>query len=71
MSTTIELVSLGQASVQLQRTVGIVRRAAKDLDIEPAYRINDVPHFLAADIDRISEHLRDPILTKALEWKDQ
>jgi len=69
MSTTIELVSLGHASVQLQRTVGIVRRAAKDLGIEPAYRINDIPYFLAADIERIAAHLTDPILTKALAMR--
>jgi hypothetical protein len=49
--------------------VGIIRRAAKNLGIEPAYRLNDVPYFATADIERIAEHLRDPILTNALAMR--
>ena len=57
MSTTVELTSIGQAAALLQRHPSSIRKAAGELGIEPRYRINDVPHYFPADLERIAEHL--------------
>jgi len=54
---TIEIVSLGSAAAQLQKPITVIRRTAEALGIEPAYRINNVPHFAAADVERIADEL--------------
>ena len=54
---TIEIVSIGSAAAQLQKPMTVIRRAADELGILPAYRINEIPHFAAADLERIAEHL--------------
>lgn len=60
-----ELASLSHACVVLQEMPGAIQRAASELGIAPVVMIDGRPHFAAADVNRIRDHLagdRGPIL---------
>lgn len=58
MQATVEITSIGKAAAELQKPVSAIRRAADELGIQPSHLINSVPHFAAADLERIAEHLQ-------------
>ena len=56
MNTSI--VSLGQAAALIQAMPSAIRKAAEEMDIKPALRINMIDHYDEHDIERIAEYLR-------------
>jgi hypothetical protein len=51
-------VSIGQATALVQAMPADIRRAANELGIQPAVKINLIDHFAESDLQRIAEHLR-------------
>jgi hypothetical protein len=57
VKATHDFVSIGQLAAHLQKTVRVIERAAIDLEIAPAMRLNLVPYFSAEQIERLTAHL--------------
>ena len=57
--TTLNITAIGPLCGQLQEPINRVRAAIDALGIEPAMRINGVPHFNEGDCERIADHLRE------------
>jgi hypothetical protein len=57
MTTTAErdFLSIGQLAAQLQRPVRKIELAATELQIQPSLRLNHVPYFDAAAVERLTE----------------
>jgi hypothetical protein len=58
-TATLDVISLGRLSCDLQRSVPTVRNALAELGIEPALRLNSVDHFRAEVADRLFELLKN------------
>jgi len=50
---TLDIASVGQSAVWLGTTVTWLRKAAEELGIEPAARINGVDHYATDDVHRM------------------
>lgn len=59
MTQTIDIQAVGRIACDLCCAPQLVKRAAKQLGIQPAYRINNIDHFCAGDIERISQRVRE------------
>ncbi len=61
MSTApaLEILAIGQAASDLRCSLGTFQRAAADVGAGPAMTIDHVPHYSAADVDRIGERVRE------------
>jgi hypothetical protein len=57
--------SIGHACQLLQAMPTAIRDAAEALKIEPAIRINGIPHYVEADLERIRKHLASPPVRKS------
>jgi hypothetical protein len=55
MNATVEITSIGQAAAELQLPVAKIRSIARELGVQAAFVINDVPHFKRADLERIRQ----------------
>lgn len=53
-----DYVAIGQLAGQLRVTVRAIERAAVELELPPAMRINGVPYMDAAQIETLTAHLR-------------
>lgn len=58
IEATRDFISIGQLAAHLQRSVRQIERAAADLDILPALRLNMVPHFDGEQVKRLTDELR-------------
>jgi hypothetical protein len=58
MSTTINIVPIGELVEEYGYSIQAWLRAAKSLGIEP-HRIGRIPHLDRDDVDRVREHLDD------------
>ena len=63
MPTTIaaqkDLRSVGNLCGMLQRSPDVINGAAKVLGIQPALRLNGVPHYDADQVERICTYFRE------------
>ncbi len=59
MESTKNIIAFGRIASQLLCLPSLVVRAADELDINPAVRINGVRYFAEDDIDTIGERVRD------------
>lgn len=50
--------SIGQLASTLRVTVRAIERAADQLGISPALRLNLIPHFDGEQVARLTDHLR-------------
>lgn len=58
MTQTVELTSIGRFAAELQRTTSFIRSIADRLEIKPAAIIDRVPHYVEADLIRITDAIR-------------
>lgn len=54
----LNITSIGVLAGEIQAPVKQIAEVAKQLGIVPSARINNVPHFCAADVERIAAHIR-------------
>jgi hypothetical protein len=54
---TKSIIAIGRACSLVQAMPNRIEAAARELGIEPALRINLVPHYAESDINRIGEYL--------------
>ncbi len=59
--TTIDITAIGVICGQLQTPFSQLRRIIAELGIEPSARINGIPHYSAADVEKIAAHLRGEV----------
>ena len=54
VEATHDFYSIGQLAAHLQKPVRAIERAVTELQIEPAMRLNGIPHFNGPQVDAIT-----------------
>lgn len=54
----IDLTSIGKLAGEIQTPVAILQQVILRLNITPHQRLNGVPYFCRADVDRIAQQVR-------------
>ena len=57
IESTRDYVSIGQLAAHLRCSMRDIERAATELQMVPALRLNFVPHFDAEQVERLKERL--------------
>ena len=54
-----DFTSIGQLAAHLQRPVRAIERAALSIGLVPSLRLNNIPHFDAEQVQKLTDHFRE------------